>query len=183
VLRNLPIVVDDPLDQNFVGKIGSAPEQSHVAWPVRHQTPIFPVLQTRSVARPFRQLPDGLGDYSHLARFETEADPFIRARKSVLETVGERATERAGAAIPSPSVAVPASLHASLMARLDRLGPAKEMAQLGAAIGREFSHALLAAVARKREAELGSALDRLVAAGLLFRQGVPPEAYPSVRHT
>jgi hypothetical protein len=41
---------------------------------------IFPVLQTRSVARPFRQLPDGLGDYSHLARFETEADPFIRAR-------------------------------------------------------------------------------------------------------
>jgi len=41
---------------------------------------ILPVLQTRSVARPFRQLPDGLGDYSHLARFETEADPFIRAR-------------------------------------------------------------------------------------------------------
>jgi hypothetical protein len=43
---------------------------------------IFPVLQTRSIARPFRQLPDGLGDYSHLARFETEADPFIRARSN-----------------------------------------------------------------------------------------------------
>ena len=57
------------------------------------------------------------------------------------------------------------------MARLDRLGPAKEMAQIGAAIGREFSHALLAAVARKPEAELQSALDRLSAAGLLFRQG------------
>ena len=51
-------------------------------------------------------------------------------------------------------LAVPASLHASLMARLDRLGPAKEVAQIGAAIGREFSHALLAAVARKPEAEL-----------------------------
>ena len=48
-----------------------------------------------------------------------------------------------------PAVAVPASLHASLMARLDRLGSAKEMAQIGAVIGREFSHALLAAVARK----------------------------------
>ena len=51
-------------------------------------------------------------------------------------------------------LAVPASLHASLMARLDRLGPAKEVAQIGAAIGREFSHALLAAVVRKPEAEL-----------------------------
>ena len=50
------------------------------------------------------------------------------------------------------------------MARLDRLGAAKEVAQIGAAIGREFSHTLLAAVVRKPEAELGSALDRLVAA-------------------
>ena len=56
--------------------------------------------------------------------------------------------------MPSPALAVPASLHASLMARLDRLGPAKEVAQVGAANGREFSHALLAAVARKPEAEL-----------------------------
>ena len=59
-------------------------------------------------------------------------------------------------------LAVPASLHASLMARLDRLGPAKEVAQIGAAIGREFSHALLAAVVRKPEAELQSALERLM---------------------
>ena len=86
------------------------------------------------------------------------------------------------AAIPSSSVAVPASLHASLMARLDRLGPAKEVAQIGAAIGREFSHALLAAVVRKPEAELGSALDRLIAAGLLFRQGVPPHATYLFKH-
>ena len=84
--------------------------------------------------------------------------------------------------LPSPSVAVPASLHASLMARLDRLGSAKEVAQIGAAIGREFSHALLAAVARKPEAELESALDRLIAAGLLFRQGVPPHATYLFKH-
>ena len=62
--------------------------------------------------------------------------------KAVLEADGEEAAQRAIAAIPSPSLAVPASLHASLMARLDRLGPAKEVAQIGAAIGREFSHAL-----------------------------------------
>jgi predicted ATPase len=65
---------------------------------------------------------------------------------------------------------------------LDRLGPAKEVTQIGAAIGREFSHALLASVARKPEAELGSALDRLVAAGLLFRQGVLPHATYLFKH-
>src|SRR5262249_21148441 len=71
---------------------------------------------------------------------------------------------------------------ASLMARLDRLGPAKEVAQIGAAIGREFSHTLLAAVVRKPEAELQSALDRFVATGLLFRQGVPPQASYLFKH-
>jgi hypothetical protein len=68
------------------------------------------------------------------------------------------------------------------MARLDRLGPAKEVAQIGAAVGREFSHGLLQAVVRKPEAELQSALDRLVTAGLLFRQGVPPHASYLFKH-
>src|ERR1700745_2927940 len=74
--------------------------------------------------------------------------------KAVLEAESEGEARRNAAAVPSPALAVPASLHASLMARLDRLGPAKEVAQIGAAIGREFSHALLAAVMRKPEAEL-----------------------------
>ena len=77
---------------------------------------------------------------------------------------------------------VPASLHASLMARLDRLGPAKDVAQVGAAIGREFSHLLLAAVVTEPEAELQSALDRLMTAGLLFRQGAPPHATYLFKH-
>jgi predicted ATPase len=68
------------------------------------------------------------------------------------------------------------------MARLDRLGPAKEVAQIGAAIGREYPHAVLASVARKPEAELQSALDRLIRAGLLFRQGVPPHATYLFKH-
>ena len=102
--------------------------------------------------------------------------------KAVLEAESEGAAERTVAAVPSPALAVPASLHASLMARLDRLGPAKEVAQIGAAIGREFSHALLAAVVGKPEASLRSALDRLIAAGLLFRQGVPPHASYLFKH-
>jgi class 3 adenylate cyclase len=102
--------------------------------------------------------------------------------KAVLEAESEGAARRTVATAPSPALAVPASLHASLMARLDRLGPAKEVAQIGSAIGREFSHALLASVVRKPEAELGSALDRLVQAGLLFRQGVPPQASYLFKH-
>jgi class 3 adenylate cyclase/predicted ATPase len=102
--------------------------------------------------------------------------------KAVLEAGSESEARQTAGAVPSPAVAVPASLHASLMARLDRLGSAKEVAQIGAAIGREFSHALLAAVVRKLEAELGSALDRLIAAGLLFRQGVPPHATYLFKH-
>src|SRR4051794_25095950 len=102
--------------------------------------------------------------------------------KAVLEASGQEDAKRAVTSIPAPSLAVPASLHASLMARLDRLGSAKEVAQIGAVIGREFSHALLAEVARKPDAELGSALDRLVAAGLLFRQGMPQHARYLFKH-
>src|SRR6516164_3124445 len=69
------------------------------------------------------------------------------------------------------------------MARLDRIGSAaKEVSQVGASIGREFSHELLAAVVRKPEAELNSALDRLIQAGLLFRQGIPPHATYLFKH-
>jgi class 3 adenylate cyclase/predicted ATPase len=103
--------------------------------------------------------------------------------KAVLEASSEGAAEHAAATVPLPASAVPASLHASLMARLDRLGDAKEVAQIGAAIGREFSHALLAAVVRQPEAELGSAVNRLIAAGLLFRQGVPPNATYLFKHS
>ncbi|HEY6994651.1 MAG TPA: adenylate/guanylate cyclase domain-containing protein [Xanthobacteraceae bacterium] len=102
--------------------------------------------------------------------------------KAVLEADNEGEALRTAAAVPSSASAVPASLHASLMARLDRLGPGKEMVQIGAAIGREFSHALLAAVARKPDAELDAALDRLIQAGLLSRQGMPPYASYLFKH-
>jgi class 3 adenylate cyclase/predicted ATPase len=102
--------------------------------------------------------------------------------KAVLEVGSEGEALRTAAAVPASALHVPAALHASLMARLDRLGPAKEVAQIGAAIGREFSHALLASVGRSTDAELRSALDRLVHAGLLFRQGLPPYANYLFKH-
>jgi len=102
--------------------------------------------------------------------------------KAALEAESESAARRTVAAVPPPAPAVPASLHASLMARLDRLGRAKEMAQVGAAIGRQFSHTLIASVVCKSEVELGSTLDRLIQAGLLFRQGVPPQATYLFKH-
>jgi class 3 adenylate cyclase/predicted ATPase len=102
--------------------------------------------------------------------------------KAVLEADGEGEARRTAAAVPSSAFVVPASLHASLMARLDRLGPAKEVAQIGAAIGRQFSHAVLVAVVRKPEADLTAALDRLLGAGLLSRQGAPPHATYLFKH-
>ena len=101
---------------------------------------------------------------------------------ALLEAESEGEAQKSAATVPPPALAVPASLHASLMARLDRLGPAKEVAQIGAAIGREFSHALLAAVTHKTEPELQLALDNLLAAGLLFRQGTPPDAIYLFKH-
>ena len=102
--------------------------------------------------------------------------------KAVLEAEGEgeARADRCRYSVPS-ALAVPASLHASLMARLDRLGPAKEVAQIGAAIGREFSHALLAAVVRKPEAELiGTRPSR--SCRFAISQGVPPNATYLFKH-
>jgi class 3 adenylate cyclase/predicted ATPase len=87
-------------------------------------------------------------------------------------------------ATPNSARVVPPTLHASLMARLDRLGPAaKEVAQVGAAIGREFSYELLVPVAAPRsQTEVRHALGRLVEAGLLFQHGTPPEASYVFKH-
>ena len=102
--------------------------------------------------------------------------------KAVLETASEGEARRTAALIPPTTSAVPATLHASLMAQLDRLGPAKELAQIAAAIGREFSHELVAKVARRPDAMLDAQLDSLVRAGLLFRQGAAPDATYLFKH-
>jgi class 3 adenylate cyclase/predicted ATPase len=83
---------------------------------------------------------------------------------------------------PLPELALPASLQGSLVARLDRLGAVREIAQEAAAIGREFSYELLAAVTERSEGELVSGLDRLVASGLVQQRGLPPTASYSFKH-
>jgi class 3 adenylate cyclase/predicted ATPase len=81
-----------------------------------------------------------------------------------------------------PLLGIPTSLHDSLMARLDRMGSVRPVAQIGAAIGREFSYELLRAISRLSEDELEAALGRLVTSELVFQRGTPPNAIYSFKH-
>jgi class 3 adenylate cyclase/predicted ATPase len=81
-----------------------------------------------------------------------------------------------------PPLAIPATLHASLLARLDRLASARPVAQIGAAIGRQFSYPVLHAVSGLPEDELRAAMARLVASELVFQHGTPPDAVYSFKH-
>jgi tetratricopeptide (TPR) repeat protein len=83
---------------------------------------------------------------------------------------------------PLPPLAIPATLQDSLMARLDRMAPVKEVAQIGAAIGRDFSYTLLRSVAGRDDLTLCAALTQLEGAELLSRHGTPPEANYSFKH-
>jgi predicted ATPase len=105
--------------------------------------------------------------------------------KAVLEAAAAEGGDGSGVAfrVPAASPVVPATLHASLLSRLDRLGrTAKEVAQIGAAIGRNFSYELLTEVARHTEAELYGALEALVEAGLILRRGMPPQVTFRFKH-
>ena len=103
--------------------------------------------------------------------------------KAVLES-GLLAETEVGYALTGPllELAIPSSLQDSLMARLDRLAPVKEVAQLAAVIGRGFSHELLAAASPLEEAEIAQALDTLVESGLVYRRGLPPLAGYEFKH-
>jgi hypothetical protein len=80
------------------------------------------------------------------------------------------------AAGPVVPLAIPSTLHASLLARLDRLAPTREVAQIGAALGRQFTHELISAVAAMPGQQLDNALAQLVNAELIFRRGTAPDA-------
>jgi class 3 adenylate cyclase len=103
--------------------------------------------------------------------------------KSILESSElKESADRYEYAGTAHSITIPATLRDSLMARLDRYMPAKEIAQIGAAIGREFSYELVAAVAPRAKAELEDGFERLTASGLAFRRGTPPEATYTFKH-
>ena len=103
--------------------------------------------------------------------------------KSMLESGELKASgDRYGYAGTTQTITIPVTLRDSLMARLDRVMPGKEIAQIGAAIGREFSYELIAAVAPLTKAQLDDGLERLIESGLAVRHGTPPDATYSFKH-
>ncbi|MDJ0955999.1 MAG: adenylate/guanylate cyclase domain-containing protein [Arenicellales bacterium] len=97
--------------------------------------------------------------------------------KSVIES-----TTIAKAASHESELTIPKSIHDSLVARLDRLGMAKQVAQIGATIGREFPYGLIAAASDKTEQVLNEGLEQLEESGLVFRRGSPPDATYVFKH-
>ena len=103
--------------------------------------------------------------------------------KAVHEAAGVDASQTGSSIAAKLDQVVPATLHASLIARLDRIGStAKEIAQIGAAIGREFSYEFLATTSQCSPSQLTEALARLVQAGLIFQRGRPPQAIYLFKH-
>ena len=116
---------------------------------------------------------------------KTDGNPLFveELTKAVLEA-GILVEDAEGYRLDGPllPLAIPATLQDSLMSRLDRLAPVREIAQFGAAIGRDFSYSLLRAVVGRDETALKHALAQLEQAELLFRRGEPPEAVYSFKH-
>jgi predicted ATPase len=103
--------------------------------------------------------------------------------KTVIESgIVTEAGDHYAVAGPIAPLAIPTSLHASLLARLDRLAPTREVAQIGAALGRSFSYKLISAVAGMPQQKLDGALEQLASAELIFRRGVPPDAEYTFKH-
>jgi DNA-binding response OmpR family regulator/class 3 adenylate cyclase/tetratricopeptide (TPR) repeat protein len=114
-----------------------------------------------------------------LERIVTQTDGVPLFIEELTKAVLETSTDPSAATLP---LAVPGTLQASLMARLDRLPSARQVAQIGAVIGREFPHALLAAAALLSEVQLTQGLDELIASGLATRRGAPPDAVYTFNH-
>ena len=103
--------------------------------------------------------------------------------KSVLESkLLREENDRYTLQAPLPALAIPTTLRDSLIARLDRLAPVRELAQIGACIGRQFSYELLARVSRLSNDQLEEAVQKLVEAGLVYRRGTPPDATYTFKH-
>jgi len=166
------------------------PEFQH-AWDSRPQVPLLALSQLG--AKDSAMLVEGLAGNAGLSReivdeIVERADGvplFVKElTKAVLESGDAGNQVAAGlAASPLPALSIPATLHASLIARLDRLGPiAKEIGQIGAVLGREFGYDLVEQVAQRPAVELRAGLDRLVKAGLLFCREVAPQSSYLFKH-
>jgi class 3 adenylate cyclase/predicted ATPase len=114
-----------------------------------------------------------------LERIVAQSDGVPLFVEELTKAVMATATQ---AALEASPIAAPATLQASLLARLDRMPIAKQIAQIGAVIGRDFSHTLVAGVAQVPDAQLAHGLDELVGSGLAFRRGLGPDAEYTFKH-
>jgi class 3 adenylate cyclase/predicted ATPase len=135
----------------------------------------------RQLIGTYQPLPDEL--VNEIVRHADGVPLFVEElTKAVVEAHIDQRRE-AIAPSPAPSLVIPATLHASLLARLDRLGsPTKQVAQVGAALGKEFSYDLLTTASQLTELHVRSGLQRLVEAGLVFQRGAPPHATFMFKH-
>jgi class 3 adenylate cyclase/predicted ATPase len=157
-------------------------EQSHVTMLRLNRLRRDEVVAMISDVTGGKELPPGV--HEQIIR-KTDGVPLFveELTKAVLGSGQLRAAgDRYIAVAPLPSLAIPATLHDSLIARLDRLASIKEIAQIGAALGREFSYRLLAAVAPIASAVLEAALAQLAAAELIFARGEPPDSTYVFKH-
>ncbi len=149
-----------------IGRLG----RRHASGLLRHvcgERPLPEVVSQQIVARA-----DGIPLYvEELVRTVLDSD-LLTERNGALELAG-----------PLPEFAIPTTLQDSLMARLDRLAPVKDLVQIGACIGRRFSYDLLAAVAPLHGEALDDALAQITDSGLIFESGAPPDSSYTFRHT
>ena len=144
--------------------------------PPRHRSEMI-TLMTGGKALP-REITDQIVE-------RTDGIPLFieELTKTVIESgIVADAGGRYALAGPASIVEIPTSLHASLLARLDRLAPTREIAQIAATIGRSFSHELISVVAQMPLEKLDEGLEQLVRAELIFKHGTPPNAEYSFKH-
>jgi predicted ATPase len=125
-----------------------------------------------------REIADGIAD-------RTDGVPLFieELTKTVVESgLLKEANGQYAMTGPIPPLAIPTTLHASLLARLERLAPTREVAQIAAALGRQFSYELISAVVLMPQRKLDDALQQLASAELIFRRGAPPDAEYTFKH-
>jgi class 3 adenylate cyclase len=171
--------IDQLADQRVLAILTCRPE-FQLPWPQRsHMSQIALARLSDADARAFAAgaLHGRLLGADALARIVERADGVPLFIEELVHTVADRADDGSSA-----GPAIPDTLQGSLMARLDRQAEVREIAQIAAAAGREFSYALLRAVAPCGEDELQRALARLVDSELLQRRGTPPDTVYRFRH-
>jgi len=178
-LRHLPVLALFTFRPEFEPPWGGLPNVS----PLRLRR-----LESNHVEAMVAQVTNGRALPSEVMKqilAKTDGNPLFveELTKAVIEAgilIEDAGEYRLGA--PLPPLAIPATLQDSLMARLDRLAPVKEIGQTAAVIGREFPYSLLRALAGRDETTLKHALGQLEQAELVFRRGDPPDAVYSFKH-